>query len=362
MPRAWRRPPRAGGDAGGVRPSSSFGWDADGGGSTWDPVASAWTGGTHPVRMTPSGRRLRPGAAPRAPGDAPGDAPGASGAFGAHARREVHVGDALAWISAQEARGGALPRGACIVASLPDIVEYRDGSASGTSEAPTGAGGPEAYSAWLERTAGRLLRLLPRDGVAVFCQTDTVASVGHRSVAYVDKAFVVGAAAASVGAAPLWHRIVCKRAPGSKRYASSLPGYSHLVAYASPRMTRDEVARRFFGPAADAAFPVAADVLESRGDTLWARGMGYDATLLAATFCMAAFKAARRAGEEGDGDAVGDEADDGDEDGRKGAPTVYNPFAGEGTVLAVANAVGAHAVGIEMSPRRADKARQAIVL
>ena len=148
----------------------------------------------------------------------------------------------------------------------------------------------------------------------------------------------------------LWHKVACRHAPGTPRNQVSRPVYSHLMAYASPRLSREDVASRFFGPAAARAFPQTADVLESRGDTLWTRGMGYEATLLASRFCVASVRAARL--EEGQGGILDEDV----------APTVYNPFSGEGTVLAVANAIGAHAVGIELSRKRADKSRKAVVL
>ena len=39
------------------------------------------------------------------------------------------------------------------------------------------------------------------------------------------------------------------------------------------------------------------------------------------------------------------------------ARTVVDPFCGEGMVLAVANAMGCDAIGVELNGKRADKAR-----
>ena len=284
------------------------------------------------MRLTAEGRPLRRGGVP------------ATTTTTRVVGRDVHVRDALEWVrEREESDGGILPRGSCVVASLPDISEYISSSSGPDS-------GVDAYSEWLVDTVARLLRLLPRDGVAVFCQSDIIASEKGQRVGYVDKGALVGSAAAGAGSAVLWHKVACRHAPGTPRNQVSRPVYSHLMAYASPRLSREDVASRFFGPAAARAFPQTADVLESRGDTLWTRGMGYEATLLASRFCVASVRAARL--EEGQGGILDEDV----------APTVYNPFSGEGTVLAVANAIGAHAVGIELSRKRADKSRKAVVL
>lgn len=40
-----------------------------------------------------------------------------------------------------------------------------------------------------------------------------------------------------------------------------------------------------------------------------------------------------------------------------GARTIVDPFCGVGTVLALANAMGLHAIGVERNPGRAERAR-----
>ena len=92
-------------------------------------------------------------------------------------------------------------------------------------------------------------------------------------------------------------------------------GYAHLLAFSRGLTT----------PEPDPS----ADVLPALGGMPWPRAMGTAACeevcrfLLAETACR----------------------------------TVVDPFCGQGTMLAVANAHGLDAVGIERSPRRAAKAR-----
>jgi hypothetical protein len=41
-----------------------------------------------------------------------------------------------------------------------------------------------------------------------------------------------------------------------------------------------------------------------------------------------------------------------------GASLIFDPFCGQGTVLAMANALGMHALGVEISPKRSKKAER----
>ena len=115
------------------------------------------------------------------------------------------------------------------------------------------------------------------------------------------------------GAALLWHKIVC-RAPAGK-VTFGRPAYGHLLCCA-PRV-RTEPAQS------------TADVLPEAGAMTWARAIGTRACELACRF-IAEHTATR---------------------------TVVDPFCGVGTVLAVANAQGLDAVGVELNRKRAERAR-----
>jgi hypothetical protein len=70
-------------------------------------------------------------------------------------------------------------------------------------------------------------------------------------------------------------------------------------------------------------------VLPDAGEVTWTRGMGVQACLLACRFILE----------------------------HTPTRTVVDPFCGHGTALAVANALGLDAVGVELSRKRAKKAR-----
>jgi hypothetical protein len=189
-----------------------------------------------------------------------------------------------------------LPPTHAIVTSLPDV-----------SEMP--ALPFDAWRAWFEATAARLCSAVSDTSVTVFYQTDVL-----RSGRWIDKAHLVSSGAERAGAACLFHKIVCRVPAGETTHGR--PAYAHLLAFS----------RALRVPASDAS----ADVLPGLGDMPWPRAMGWAACeatcrfLLRSTACR----------------------------------TVVDPFCGFGTVLAVANEVGLDAIGIEIVPRRAAKARR----
>jgi hypothetical protein len=140
----------------------------------------------------------------------------------------------------------------------------------------------------------------PPDGVAIFYQTDVV-----RRGVWVDKGYLASKAADEMGYGTLWHRIVLREAR---------PGYTHMLCF-----SRD--VRR---PAA-----ATVDVLPDAGATSWTRGMGVRACEAACRFVLEATS----------------------------SRAIVDPFCGRGTVLAVANALGLDAIGVEICRRRAQRAR-----
>ena len=209
--------------------------------------------------------------------------------------RVVHQEDALAWLAAR----GVLA-GCSVITSLPDASEL---------PALTRC----AWEAWFVDAAARVMASVPRDGLAVFYQTDTKAE-GR----WVDKAQLVARGAEHTGAQLVSHRIVLRAAPGE--ITRGRAGYSHLVAWAYG--DADAIAARVRSEAM-------ADVIPAAGATTWTRGMGVEA-------CRAACEAVLRL---------------------TPTRTIVDPFCGHGTVLAVANAMGLDAIGVELGARRARKAR-----
>lgn len=180
--------------------------------------------------------------------------------------------------------------GTSVITSLPDVSEMpgRDFA---------------IWRSWFIGAARTVLRWLPDDGVAIFFQSDI--KVGGR---WIDKAYLVQRAAEDEGANLVWHKIVCRHPPGT--VAPGRPSFSHMLCFA--RTAGAQPVRP--GP----------DVLADAGYMPWRRAMGEKACRVACRFLQ-------------------DET-----------PTrlVVDPFCGEGSVLAVANAFGFEALGVDLNARR----------
>ena len=151
---------------------------------------------------------------------------------------------------------------------------------------------------------------LPDDAVGVFYQTD----VKHDG-RWIDKGHLVLCGADAAGSHALWHKIVCRVAPGTTTFGR--PAYAHLVCVSRARR---------LSPGASTP-----DVLPALGAMSWSRAMGSAACEAAIAFIATT-----------------------------GARTVVDPFCGQGSALAAANAHGLDAIGVELSRRRAARARTAV--
>lgn len=191
---------------------------------------------------------------------------------------------------------GRLPDDHAIFTSLPDH-----------SEIP--ALGVERWRAWFVDTVALACRAVGDEAVAVFYQTD----VKHDG-RWIDKGHLVMLGADAAGSALLWHKVVCRVAAGTTTFGR--PAYAHLLAVSRARRV---------SPSASTP-----DVLPALGDMTWARAMGSAACDVAIAFIAST-----------------------------GARVVVDPFCGQGTALAAANARGLDAIGVELSRRRAAKARRA---
>jgi hypothetical protein len=190
---------------------------------------------------------------------------------------------------------GRLPDDHAIFTSLPDH-----------SELP--ALGVDGWRRWFVDTVALACRTVADEAVAVFYQTD----VKHDG-RWIDKGHLVMLGADAAGSALLWHKIVCRAPVGATTFGR--PAYAHLVCISRERRV---------SPAASTP-----DVLPSLGTMRWSRAMGSEACDAAIRFIAST-----------------------------GARTVVDPFCGQGTALAAANAHGLSAIGVELSRRRAAKARQ----
>ncbi len=187
-----------------------------------------------------------------------------------------------------------LPPDHAIVTSLPDASEVPELG--------------DRWARWFGEVVALACRQIGDDAVALFYQTDV-----KRDGRWIDKGYLVQRAADDAGSHLLWHKVVCRVPPGV--ITMGRPAYAHLLAFS--RALRVPAGRS------------TADVLPTTGQMTWSRATGVAACEVAARF-VAEQTACR---------------------------TVVDPFCGLGTVLAVANAHGLDAIGVERVKRRARKAR-----
>lgn len=115
----------------------------------------------------------------------------------------------------------------------------------------------------------------------------------------------------------LWHKVACRVAPGVITFGR--PAYAHVLCFS--RELRLPPGRS------------TADVLPSLGEMPWSRAMGANVCAAVARFLLE----------------------------HTAAQVVVDPFCGVGTMLAAANAAGMSAIGVELSRRRAAKARSLVL-
>ena len=192
-------------------------------------------------------------------------------------------------------RENALPPTHAVVTSLPDFSEMK-------------AAGFDGWRDWFVGTVALICSRVDEHAPAVFYQTDV--KVEGR---WVDKAHLVALGAERAGSACLFHKIVCRAPAGNATFGR--PGFAHLLAFS--RGLRVPVAQS------------SADVLPELGEMTWSRAMGTAACEEACRFLVRS----------------------------TACRVVVDPFCGHGTVLAVANAYGLGAVGVERSKKRAERAR-----
>ncbi len=181
-----------------------------------------------------------------------------------------------------------------LVTSLPDSSELRLSF--------------EAWQTWFADAAALVCRAAAPSSVAVFFQTDV-----KREGSWLDKAFLVQLGARAAGVELLWHKIVCRAPAGVATHGR--PGYAHLLCFSSGLELDPKRS--------------SADVLPRLGEMTWPRAMGVTACEAVADFLLE----------------------------HTACRTVVDPFCGIGTMLAVANARGLDAIGVELSPKRAERAR-----
>ena len=188
--------------------------------------------------------------------------------------------------------------GACAVTSLPDVSEV--GVAL------------DVWRAWFSDAVRLVVAAVPDESAALFFQSDI-----KRDGEWIDKGAMVISAAAEAGARVLFHKIVLRRPAGM--LTAGRPGFTHFIAVSRALKCPD-------------VLPIP-DVIADAGEQKWVRAMGVRAAGHAGRFAR---------------DVVG-------------VRIIVDPFCGVGTVLAVANALGLDALGVEKNRKRAEQARALVV-
>jgi len=186
-----------------------------------------------------------------------------------------------------------------VITSLPDFSEVLEL-------------GFRDWQSWFVSAAKAVIDWVSPTGVAIFFQTDV-----KKQGVWIDKAYLVLRAAEETSARLLWHKIVCREPPDTVSHGRA--GYSHLLCFS-----------KYAGAKSLSQSP---DVLAEPGFKPTEKAMGVRACRLACGFVLE----------------------------RTAARTIVDPFCGHGTVLAVANAMGLDAVGVDRSARCCRAARRLIL-
>jgi hypothetical protein len=191
---------------------------------------------------------------------------------------------------------GAAPlAGASVITSLPDLSELPHLDLA-------------AWQVWFTEAAALTMQAVPAEGVAIFFQSDI-----RRAGLWIDKGQLVADAARTSGLQLVFHKIVCRKPPGTVTFGRA--SFSHLLGFS--RTVRGESAGN------------TADVLPDAGFRPGTKAMGVNACIDACRFVLRATR----------------------------TRTIVDPFCGFGTVLAVANALGLDAIGVDLSTRMCRRAR-----
>jgi len=214
--------------------------------------------------------------------------------FEPSAVRTIIRGDALTFLAQSPAQPFT-----SVITSLPDVSELPEL-------------GLPAFREWFVGAARAVIRFVPEQGVAIFFQSDI--RVGGT---WLDKGYLVMKAAELEQASLVWHKIVCRKPPGTIMFGRA--SYSHMLCISR----HDRAMPTRPGP----------DVLADAGSMPWSKAMGVNACVLACRYLR-------------------------DETSTR---LVVDPFCGHGTALAVANAMGFDALGVDRSARQCRAARKLTV-
>lgn len=250
--------------------------------------------------------------------------------------REVICMDSLKWFDTIPEDTG-FGENASVFTSLPDVKEL--------SEIFHGYMFKE-YKEWFISTLEKLMSKIKPGNYLILLQSDCRLQYSDQGMfEWLDKSHLASIAADRSGMTLVWHKLVLCNKTMEKR-SSGKPSYSHLLCYSKngcrgccesieyKNITEKALALHCGCPPVThkASYFSIPDIFH-RGEMLWVRGIGLDCCYAGVMFLRDIAKATK----------------------------IIDPFAGVGTVLAMANALGVDAVGVEISSKRCRKARNITV-
>lgn len=155
---------------------------------------------------------------------------------------------------------------------------------------------PDQWEKWFVHIVAKIVE--KTKNYSIFYQTDRKID-GH----IIDKAFLVALGAKTAKANIVWHKICLRRGVGSIDIFR--PTYTHLICVSKNRKTGKPTP----------------DVIE-RGDMVYKNAMGSNACKFSINFIK----------------------------NNSDTKTIFDPFCGQGSVIAYANYMGFNAVGVELLP------------
>ena len=177
------------------------------------------------------------------------------------------------------------------------------------------------YKEWFTNLVSMIFDKMHTGEYAIFLQSDVrcldKSFKGTNVIEWIDKSHLISMAMEQNKDIKLmWHKIVTTSENSLAKLSSGRPSYSHLICYCKGYDIKYST-NSFATP----------DIFY-RGDMLWPKGIGLSTALMGCSFL------------------------------KDKTNVICDPFAGVGTVLAMANAVGVNSIGIEISDRRCRKARR----
>jgi hypothetical protein len=162
----------------------------------------------------------------------------------------------------------------------------------------------KTYESWFRDAAKLCLEAVKEDGYCIFLQTD------RKHHGLIDKQYLVTDEAYTLSFHTVWKKIALKREVGKTDLYR--PTYSHMTCFTK----KGKIGK-----------PIP-DVVEA-GETTYTHAFGVNAVALCINYAK-----------------------------EVGVKTVVDPFCGSGTTLAVANAFGLHAIGVELDKKRCAQAKK----